>query len=62
MASEELKNTAIGTAMMAALAGCAAFTRLSGTPFFEPIFEALLFYLPLTLLVCYLGYLLAKAR
>ncbi len=56
MASEELKNTAIGTLIMVALAGCAGFTRLSGAPFFEPIFEVLLFYLPLALLVGYLAY------
>lgn len=56
MASDELKNTALGTVLMLALAGIAAFMRITGQPIFELLFEATLFYLPLALLVGYLAY------
>ncbi len=60
MASEELTNTVISTLIMAALACCAGLSRLSGAPFFEPIFEVSLFYLPTVLMVCYLAYQVAR--
>lgn len=60
MASEELKNTALGMVLMLALAGISAYMRATGQPIFELLFEACLFYLPLALLSGYLAYQLVR--
>ena len=57
MANDEFKNTAIATAVMAALTLLVIFLQVTNRFVFDPIFETCLFIVPLALL---LGYLLVQ--
>lgn len=57
----EFESGAIASAAMLALASYLAAMRLNGTPVFETLFEACLFYLPAAILLVY-TFLEYKAR
>ncbi len=54
MATEELKNTAVATAVMAVLTLIVVYLQFTNLFLFDPIFEFCMFIMPLVLLVGYL--------
>uniref|UniRef100_A0A7C3NFB5 Uncharacterized protein n=1 Tax=Candidatus Methanomethylicus mesodigestus TaxID=1867258 RepID=A0A7C3NFB5_9CREN len=60
--TEEALNATIATVFMLVFAGVVSYYRIIGAPFFDLFFEFSLFYLPLALLLIYVGYLWKKSR
>ncbi|MDI9644369.1 MAG: hypothetical protein QFX35_04015 [Candidatus Verstraetearchaeota archaeon] len=53
----EFRSALMASAIMIVASFSLLYARLSGTPFFENVFEVCLFHFPAAILVCYSIYL-----
>jgi len=60
MAGGDSRSVAIAALFLALADAFLLYQRFTGNPIFQPIFETLLFYFPLVLLVSYWIYLRTK--